>query len=65
MGIVNVTADSFSGDGILGLSADRSFEVAQDMARAGADILDVGGESSRPAQKKYQLKRRSQGSCRF
>ncbi len=56
MGIVNVTADSFSGDGILGLSADRSFEVAQDMARAGADILDVGGESSRPGSKKISAK---------
>ena len=46
MGIVNVTPDSFSGDGI----TDPSQAVAQGLALAenGADILDVGGESSRP-----------------
>jgi len=47
MGIVNVTPDSFSGDG---LGDDRDAAVAQGlrMAAEGADILDVGGESTRP-----------------
>lgn len=47
MGIVNVTPDSFSGDG---LGADVEAAVAQGlrMAGEGADMLDVGGESTRP-----------------
>ena len=47
MGIVNVTPDSFSGDG---LGADRDAAVAQGMRMAGegAQMLDVGGESTRP-----------------
>jgi len=47
MGIVNVTPDSFSGDG---LGADREGAVAQGlrMVQEGADFLDVGGESTRP-----------------
>lgn len=47
MGILNVTPDSFSGDG---LRDDVEAAVAQGlaMAESGADILDVGGESSRP-----------------
>ena len=52
MGIVNVTPDSFSGDGLLtGRSADVvAAAVAQSrtMADEGADLLDVGGESTRP-----------------
>ena len=47
MGIVNVTPDSFSGDG---LGGDVEAAVAQGlrMVREGADMLDVGGESTRP-----------------
>jgi len=47
MGIINVTPDSFSGDG---LGADVEAAVAQGlrMVREGADMLDVGGESTRP-----------------
>ena len=47
MGIINVTPDSFSGDGLAG---DVSAAVAQARAfvAAGADLLDVGGESTRP-----------------
>ncbi|MFH0941385.1 MAG: dihydropteroate synthase [Candidatus Omnitrophota bacterium] len=56
MGIVNVTPDSFSGDGIFGADVERSFEFARDMARAGADILDVGGESTRPGSKRISAK---------
>src|SRR5579862_1209941 len=46
MGIVNVTPDSFSGDGKL--DPDAAVAHALDLAEHGADILDVGGESSRP-----------------
>ncbi|HET7082237.1 MAG TPA: dihydropteroate synthase [Candidatus Limnocylindria bacterium] len=56
MGIINVTADSFSGDGIAtpGRSEAEIVAAALDQARgfvaAGAQLLDVGAESSRPAQ---------------
>jgi len=46
MGIVNATPDSFSGDGITGVDAAVAHALAQE--RAGADIIDVGGESTRP-----------------
>ncbi len=47
MGILNVTPDSFSGDGLAG---DMRSAVARGVAMAadGADILDIGGESTRP-----------------
>ncbi len=55
MGIVNVTPDSFSGDGLLASVAGRNgapvqaaVVQARRMAEDGADILDVGGESTRP-----------------
>jgi dihydropteroate synthase len=56
MGILNVTPDSFSGDGLLGeqSSGDTGAGVrgavdqARDFLANGADILDVGGESTRP-----------------
>src|SRR5262245_27232504 len=47
MGIVNVTPDSFS-DGGRFLSADRAIEHAIQLVRDGADLLDIGGESTRP-----------------
>ncbi len=46
MGIVNVSPDSFSGDGLTDLEA--ACLQAQRMESEGADILDVGGESTRP-----------------
>jgi dihydropteroate synthase len=50
MGILNVTPDSFSGDGILtaGDPLTVSVETARRFVEAGAAILDVGGESTRP-----------------
>jgi dihydropteroate synthase len=50
MGILNVTPDSFSGDGLLaaGDPVGKAVEQAQAMSDEGADILDVGGESTRP-----------------
>ena len=57
MGILNVTPDSFSGDGLLARSPDEgaarggvaaAVALARSMADEGADLLDVGGESTRP-----------------
>jgi dihydropteroate synthase len=47
MGIVNVTPDSFSGDG-LGGDVDSAVSQGLRMIREGADMLDIGGESTRP-----------------
>ena len=45
MGIVNVTPDSFSGDGV---PARAAIAQAEAQLQAGADIIDIGGESTRP-----------------
>jgi dihydropteroate synthase len=47
MGIVNVTPDSFS-DGGLFLDADAAVAHGRELLAEGADILDIGGESTRP-----------------
>jgi dihydropteroate synthase len=47
MGIVNVTPDSFS-DGGLYLDAEAAIAHGEELVRDGADLLDVGGESTRP-----------------
>ena len=47
MGVINVTPDSFS-DGGLALDPSRALDLAQSMAAAGADIIDIGAESTRP-----------------
>ena len=47
MGIVNVTPDSFSDGGMFDSDAD-AISHARDMIRNGADIIDIGGESTRP-----------------
>lgn len=57
MGIVNATPDSFSGDGLLGAQPgeadpiERAIQQGLAMEQAGADILDIGGESTRPGGK--------------
>jgi dihydropteroate synthase len=56
MGILNVTPDSFSGDGLLpadrgpgnGMVVEVAVARARAMAEEGADLLDIGGESTRP-----------------
>jgi dihydropteroate synthase len=50
MGILNITPDSFSGDGMIarGDAVQLAVEQARDFLANGADILDVGGESTRP-----------------
>jgi dihydropteroate synthase len=47
MGILNVTPDSFS-DGSLYCDVDRAVDRAFEMEAQGADIIDIGGESTRP-----------------
>ncbi len=47
MGVINVTPDSFS-DGGKAIDPARALDIAQAMQAAGADILDLGGESTRP-----------------
>lgn len=46
MGIINCTPDSFSGDGVMRL--DIALSQAEQMVHDGADLLDIGGESTRP-----------------
>ncbi len=52
MGIVNATPDSFSGDGARG---EAALNHALQMVENGADILDIGGESTRPGAAKVSL----------
>ncbi|MGZ8440356.1 MAG: dihydropteroate synthase [Candidatus Deferrimicrobiaceae bacterium] len=58
MGVLNVTPDSFS-DGGTYLPLDRAVERGREMAGEGADIIDVGGESTRPgsAAVPYEVER--------
>ncbi len=68
MGILNVTTDSFSGDGLLGgrgtdrvddraaeAIAGRAVDLARRMVDEGADLLDVGGESTRPGHRVVEV----------
>jgi len=50
MGVINVTPDSFS-DGGQFLEKDRAVEQALQLAGDGADLIDIGGESTRPYSK--------------
>ena len=54
MGILNVTPDSFS-DGGMYYNATQAIEFALQMEEEGADIIDVGGESTRPGAKTVEL----------
>ena len=50
MGVLNVTPDSFS-DGGLHFYIDRAIEHAVKLIEDGADIIDIGGESTRPGSR--------------
>ena len=65
MGIVNVTPDSFSGDGLLAGSdwVDRAVALAGDFIAAGADILDIGGESTRPGSRAVSAEEEAARVC--
>jgi dihydropteroate synthase len=54
MGVVNLSPDSFSGDGI-GDDIERTVDQAQKMVDEGADVIDVGGESTRPGTKPISI----------
>ncbi len=54
MGVLNVTPDSFS-DGGQYLESNKAVERGITMAREGADIIDVGGESTRPYSRKITV----------
>lgn len=54
MGVLNVTSDSFS-DGGKYLSMDRACEHAFNLIAQGADIIDIGGESTKPGAAKVPL----------
>ena len=65
MGIVNVTPDSFSGDGLYpsagcrvqgAKNISRVIDFAQKLVDDGADIVDIGGESTRPGAKPVSLR---------
>lgn len=64
MGIVNATGDSFSGDGLYryaqgGLNPCDKMDFVSSMVEDGADIIDVGGQSSRPGARPISLKEES------
>jgi dihydropteroate synthase len=48
MGIVNLTPDSFSGDGLADGDVSAALDQCRQMVEDGADLLDLGGESTRP-----------------
>ncbi|MCH9845395.1 MAG: dihydropteroate synthase [Alphaproteobacteria bacterium] len=60
MGILNITDDSFSNDGLAKASNSKILQRVEDFLQAGAGILDIGGESTRPgasmisAEQEYQ-----------
>ena len=54
MGVINLTPDSFSGDGVFNKPSGAA-ELAERMAVDGADILDVGGESTKPGYQPVPL----------
>lgn len=63
MGILNITPDSFSGDGLLGSQeelhesqlVERTLNMARGYVAAGVDIIDIGGESTRPGSAPVSL----------
>ncbi len=54
MGIVNVTPNSFSGDGV-GDDVTAAVARAQSLAEAGANVVDIGGESTRPSRTRREV----------
>lgn len=60
MGAINLTPDSFSGDGLYSIKANDypglALKKAEEMIKDGADIIDLGGESSRPGARHINTK---------
>ena len=64
MGILNVTPDSFA-DGGRNFDHEVAVEHAFAMLADGADIIDIGGESTSPAQEQWGWRRSCAGFCRL
>ena len=62
MAILNLTPDSFSGDGLAG-SVDAALSAALSAVDDGADILDLGAESTRPCTSRSPLPRNWRACC--
>lgn len=54
MGVINVTPDSFSDGGYFD-TAEKAIEQARRLIQEGADILDIGGESTRPGSRSVEV----------
>src|SRR5438045_7835602 len=52
MGILNITPDSFSDGGLYYKKAENALMRVRQMLEEGADIIDIGGESTRPGSEK-------------
>ena len=63
MGILNLTPDSFSGDGLLRGGDLGIASLAQKLVSDGADVVDVGGESTRPGAKRVSVKEEIKRVC--
>ena len=63
MGIVNLVADSFSGDGIVEI--DRAIKRAKEMVCEGADLIDIGAESARTNRPAMSAEEESAQLVRF
>ena len=63
VGVLNVTPDSFS-DGGRHASTHEAIAAGVQMVEAGADWIDAGGESTRPARRSFPRPRRSRASYR-
>src|SRR5436190_825793 len=56
MGILNITPDSFADGGVLFEDVDRAVDAGARMEAEGADIIDIGGESTRPGAERLSEK---------
>ena len=65
MGIVNLTPDSFSDGGTYSQNVQIALAHAEQLLKDGADILDIGGESTRPGSDDVLLKKNGPGCSRF
>ena len=54
MGVINVTPDSFSDEGLY-LDREKAVERGLELAEEGSDIIDIGGESTRPGSEPIPL----------
>ena len=63
MGILNITPDSFS-DGGDAFALDDALRRAEQIVNEGADIIDIGGESTHPGSHRVPVEEEINASCR-